>query len=84
MLQTAYAVVERIMALARALDGVVSGEHGIGITKLEFLSEEEIQPFRDYKARVDPEGRFNQGKLLPGADLATPTRPRSRCSAPSR
>ena len=69
MLQAAYAVVERIMALARALDGVVSGEHGIGITKLEFLSEAEIQPFRDYKARVDPAGHFNQGKLLPGADL---------------
>jgi FAD/FMN-containing dehydrogenase/Fe-S oxidoreductase len=70
MLQTAYAVVERIMALARALDGVVSGEHGIGITKLEFLTEEEIGPFRDYKARVDPEGRFNRGKLLPGGNLA--------------
>jgi FAD/FMN-containing dehydrogenase/heterodisulfide reductase subunit C len=70
MLQTAYAVVERIMALARMLDGVVSGEHGIGITKLEFLSDEEIQPFRDYKARVDPEGRFNKGKLLPGGDLS--------------
>ena len=70
MLQAAYAVVERIMALARALDGVVSGEHGIGITKLEFLSDEEIQPFRDYKARVDPTGHFNKGKLLPGADLS--------------
>jgi Fe-S oxidoreductase len=66
MLQTAYGVVERIMALAKSLDGVVSGEHGIGITKLEFLTEDEIQPFRDYKARVDPEGRFNKGKLLPG------------------
>jgi FAD/FMN-containing dehydrogenase/Fe-S oxidoreductase len=70
MLQAAYAAVERIMALARRLDGVVSGEHGIGITKLEFLTEEEIRPFRDYKARVDPHGRFNKGKLLPGADLA--------------
>ena len=27
------------------------------------------RPCRDYKARVDPDGRFNQGKLLPGADL---------------
>ena len=70
MLQTAYGVVERIMTLARSLDGVVSGEHGIGITKLEFLDEDEIRPFREYKARVDPEGRFNKGKLLPGADLA--------------
>ena len=69
MLQTANAAVERIMALARALDGVVSGEHGIGMTKLEFLSDEEIQPFRDYKQRIDPNGHFNKGKLMPGGDL---------------
>ncbi len=70
MLQTAYRTVERIMALAKRLGGVISGEHGIGITKLEFLSDAEIAPFRDYKRRVDPEGRFNKGKLMPGADLA--------------
>jgi Fe-S oxidoreductase len=64
MLQDAHKAVERIMKLARSLDGVISGEHGIGITKLEFLTEEEIRDFRDYKKRVDPEGRFNKGKLL--------------------
>ena len=64
MLQTAHGAVVRIMALARSLDGVISGEHGIGITKLEFLSDAELQPFADYKAKVDPEGRFNKGKLL--------------------
>ena len=69
MLQTAHKAVERIMHLARALDGVISGEHGIGITKLEFLSEEEIAPFRAYKQKVDPEGRFNKGKLMPGGDM---------------
>ena len=70
MLQTANAAVTRIMALAKSLDGVISGEHGIGITKLEFLSEDEIRPFRDYKQRIDPEGRFNKGKLMAGGDLA--------------
>jgi FAD/FMN-containing dehydrogenase/Fe-S oxidoreductase len=64
MLQTAHEAVKRIMVLARSLDGVISGEHGIGITKLEFLTDEELQPFTDYKKRVDPEGRFNKGKLL--------------------
>ena len=64
MLQTAHEAVDRIMALARQLEGVISGEHGIGITKLEFLTDEELRPFADYKARVDPEGRFNKGKLL--------------------
>ena len=64
MLQTAHGAVVRIMALARSLDGVISGEHGIGITKLEFLTDAELKPFADYKARVDPQGRFNKGKLL--------------------
>jgi FAD/FMN-containing dehydrogenase/Fe-S oxidoreductase len=69
MLQTAYQTVERIMHLAKRLGGVISGEHGIGITKLEFLTEDEIRPFREYKNRIDPEGRFNKGKLMPRADL---------------
>ncbi|MES2415495.1 MAG: FAD/FMN-binding oxidoreductase [Pseudomonadota bacterium] len=64
MLQTAHEAVARIMLLARSLDGVISGEHGIGITKMEFLSDAELKPFADYKAKVDPQGRFNKGKLL--------------------
>jgi len=70
MLQQANAAVARIMALARSLGGVVSGEHGIGITKLAYLTADELAPFARYKANVDPEGRFNAGKLLGGADLA--------------
>ncbi|QSA96693.1 DUF3683 domain-containing protein [Methylococcus sp. EFPC2] len=69
MLQEANAAVARIMALARSLGGVISGEHGIGITKYEFLTPDEVAPFHDYKQKVDPEGRFNQGKLMPGSDL---------------
>jgi len=69
MLQDAHHAVARIMKLARSLDGVISGEHGIGITKLEFLTDDEIAEFRAYKQRVDPQGRFNAGKLLEGADL---------------
>ncbi len=68
MLQTAHEAVARIMVLARSLDGVISGEHGIGITKLEFMTDAELQPFADYKAKVDPEGRFNKGKLLRNQD----------------
>ncbi|MGE5640899.1 MAG: DUF3683 domain-containing protein [Clostridia bacterium] len=69
MLRRATDAVARIMRLARALGGVISGEHGIGITKLEFLEPREIEQFRAYKQAVDPEGRFNAGKLLAGADL---------------
>ncbi len=70
MLQTAHAAVGRIMRLARSLGGVISGEHGIGITKLEYLSDEELAPFADYKRRVDPQGRFNKGKLLRNQELS--------------
>ncbi|QEY26443.1 DUF3683 domain-containing protein [Neisseria zalophi] len=70
MLQTAHKAVARIMKIARSLNGVISGEHGIGITKLEFLTDEEMQPFWEYKAKVDPEGRFNRHKLMKGFDLS--------------
>jgi len=69
MLQKAYAAVERIMKLAKDLGGVISGEHGIGITKFDFLEPDEISAFTDYKHHVDPDGHFNKGKLLTGSNL---------------
>ena len=69
MLQQANDAVDRIMQLAKDLGGVISGEHGIGITKFDFLEEKEIAPFIAYKHKVDPDGRFNRGKLLPGSNL---------------
>ena len=79
MLQTAHAAVARIMVLARALDGVISGEHGIGITKLEFLTDDELAPSPTTSSASIREGRFNKGKLLRDAGAArrpdaTPTR----------
>ncbi|ADE10575.1 DUF3683 domain-containing protein [Sideroxydans lithotrophicus] len=69
MLQQAYGAVDRIMKLAKDLGGVISGEHGIGITKFDFLEQQEVAPFVAYKQKVDPDGHFNKGKLLPGSNL---------------
>ncbi len=69
MMHTAHTAVARIMKLAGDLDGVISGEHGIGITKMAFLDEKTISTFAAYKQKVDPEGRFNKGKLLAGSGL---------------
>lgn len=69
MLQEANAAVARIMKLAGDLGGVISGEHGIGITKMEYLDAATIATFAEYKKKVDPEGRFNKGKLIAGSDL---------------
>ena len=69
MMQDAHAAVARVMDLARGLDGVISGEHGIGITKMEFLDQATIDTFTTYKNKVDPNGHFNKGKLLMGSGL---------------
>ena len=69
MMHAAEGVVEEIMALARSLDGVISGEHGIGLTKMQFLDETTVQNFVEYKEKVDPRGHFNRGKLMPGSGL---------------
>ena len=42
------------MQIARDLDGVISGEHGIGLTKYEFLTEAELAPFRNTSAASTP------------------------------
>ncbi|UCE89772.1 MAG: FAD/FMN-binding oxidoreductase [Pseudomonadota bacterium] len=69
MLHEAERVVERIMQLAESLGGVISGEHGIGITKMQFLDQATVDAFAGYKHSVDPAGVFNPGKLIAGSGL---------------
>lgn len=69
MMHEADIVVERIMALAEKLGGVISGEHGIGITKMQFLSDEIKTEFAHYKNKVDPNTLFNPGKLVSASGL---------------
>jgi FAD/FMN-containing dehydrogenase/Fe-S oxidoreductase len=69
MLHESERMVARIMALAKSLDGVISGEHGIGLTKIRFMEEEKLRDFVAYKERVDPGRHFNRGKLMPGSNL---------------
>ncbi len=69
MLQEAERVVDRIMELACSLGGVISGEHGIGLTKIGYLDDAEIDAFAQYKQAVDPKGHFNRGKLMRDSGL---------------
>jgi len=78
MLHEAESVVERIMGIAESLGGVISGEHGIGITKIQFLDDGIIKAFRDYKQNVDPNNYFNPGKLLQKNTLASAYTPSLR------
>ncbi len=60
---------EAIFALALELGGTLSGEHGIGTLKRPFLrtalGPDLLQLQRNIKARFDPDGQLNPGKLLP-------------------
>jgi Fe-S oxidoreductase len=69
MLHEADKIVDQIMRLAQSLDGVISGEHGIGLTKIQYLENEKLEAFAAYKARVDPQQHFNKDKLSAASNL---------------
>ncbi len=65
----AHACLADLFALVIALDGTLSGEHGIGLVKREFmplaLSPNALGLMRNIKDAFDPDGILNPGKLLP-------------------
>ncbi|RDH90208.1 MAG: FAD-linked oxidase [endosymbiont of Seepiophila jonesi] len=69
MLHHADRIVDRIMELTTSLGGAISGEHGIGLTKLQYLETDKLDAFAAYKKQVDPQGWFNRGKLAADANL---------------
>ena len=60
---------QREAAAGAALDGQLSGEHGIGMAKRAYMSRAlppaTLALMRAIKAQFDPEGLLNPGKLLP-------------------
>jgi glycolate oxidase len=65
----AHQAVEAIMISTIELGGTISGEHGIGLTKRDFLPLEhepaKIALQRALKRTLDPAGILNPGKILP-------------------
>lgn len=61
-------VMEDLYREARALGGVISGEHGIGWTKKKYLpiclDEEEIRLMKEIKRIFDPNNILNPGKIF--------------------
>jgi len=63
----------KIVGRALALDGSCSGEHGVGMGKLEFLATEHgegaLSVMRALKNTMDPHHILNPGKLLPNGPV---------------
>ena len=62
--------VEDIFTVVRELNGTLSGEHGIGLTKAPYLgmelSEAAMALQRRIKQAFDPQNIMNPGKIFPG------------------
>jgi len=70
-LARAQASFDEVMALGLELGGTITGEHGVGVLKREWLARElgpvAMQAHRQIKAALDPAGILNPGKVF---DLA--------------
>ena len=60
---------QRLVTRALAMDGTCTGEHGIGLHKLEFMRQEfneaTLNVMRAIKQALDPQGIMNPGKVVP-------------------
>ncbi|NTW10615.1 MAG: DUF3683 domain-containing protein, partial [Chlorobiaceae bacterium] len=63
MLERADQVIDIVMEKVVSLGGVVSGEHGIGVTKLKYLDPAIVEELTRYRSKIDPKGVMNPGKL---------------------
>ena len=65
-----------VFRVAIDLGGVLSGEHGIGLLKRDFLAANldpvAIEVMRRIKAVLDPRGLLNPGKVLPPPGVIPP------------
>ena len=59
---------ERLVARALSMDGTCTGEHGVGLGKIKYMTEEHgpaISVMRALKTAMDPQNIMNPGKMLP-------------------
>ena len=73
--ERAHAALARVFALTLSLGGTLSGEHGIGLAKRDFMPQA-IDPatlavMRQLKAVFDPAGILNPDKLIPRPPAGT-------------
>jgi glycolate oxidase len=71
-----------ILRICVEAGGVLSGEHGIGVEKRDYMpllyAEEDLEAMRWLHEAFDPEDRCNPGKLIPAPRACMESNPRHR------
>jgi len=71
-----------ILEACTAVGGVITGEHGVGVEKRDFIhlvfSDEDLEPMFRLRAAFDPEGVCNPGKLIPTTRSCAESNPKAR------
>lgn len=70
-MQAAHACLDDVFSLVLELEGSLSGEHGVGIEKRDFINREldpvALQLMQAIRQQFDPNGILNADKTLPSA-----------------
>jgi glycolate oxidase len=81
----ALAASDDILTKCVELGGSVTGEHGIGVEKIDFMAKQftpdDLDAMRMLRRVFDPEGRCNPHKMFPGSKRCVDFAPKKQASA---
>lgn len=73
---------EEILEACVAVGGVISGEHGIGVEKRDYMhlvfSESDLEPMYRLRESFNPDGVCNPGKIIPTTRFCVESNPKAR------
>ena len=68
--ETLHTCLHEMFRLVLSLEGTISGEHGVGIEKRDYvgweIAADTLEMMRELKRAFDPKGILNPGKCIPG------------------
>ena len=71
-----------ILELCVEAGGVITGEHGVGSEKRDFMGlvfdDDDLEPMLSLRATFDPENVCNPGKLIPTTRFCAESNPKAR------
>jgi len=73
---------EEILEACTAVGGVITGEHGVGVEKRDYMhlvfGAEDLEPMYRLREAFNPEGACNPGKIIPTTRFCVESNPKAR------